>query len=165
MALSKILNQVQDDLGESAVRVILESSENLSRILGGTLSTMALSKILNRVQDDLGESAIRVILESSESLSRIFGRTLLALALSKVLNRVQDDLGELAISYQLSAISYQLSAIRVILESSENLSRILGGTLSAMALSKVLNRVQDDICPISRIAYFAICTERKKGQS
>nr|PMK50881.1 hypothetical protein BCT98_03075 [Vibrio breoganii] len=77
--------------GESAIRVILESSENLSRILGRTLSAMAPSKILNRVQDDLGDSAIRVILESSESLSRIFGRTLLVLALSKVLNRVQDD--------------------------------------------------------------------------
>ncbi|MEZ9918309.1 hypothetical protein, partial [Vibrio breoganii] len=73
------------------LRVILESSESLSKILGRTLLAMALSKILNRVQDDLGESAIRVILESSEILSRIFGRTLLALALSKVLNRVQDD--------------------------------------------------------------------------
>ncbi|PML23374.1 hypothetical protein BCT82_15535 [Vibrio breoganii] len=75
MALSKVLNRVQDDLGESAVRVILERSENLSRILGRTLLAMALSKILNRVQDDLGDSAIRVILESSEILSRIFGRT------------------------------------------------------------------------------------------
>ncbi|PMO29455.1 hypothetical protein BCT12_06310 [Vibrio breoganii] len=77
--------------GESALRVILESSESLSRIFGRTLLAMAPSKVLNRVQDDLGESAIRVILESSKSLSRIFGRTLLALALSKVLNRVQDD--------------------------------------------------------------------------
>ncbi|PML93634.1 hypothetical protein BCT64_13355 [Vibrio breoganii] len=77
--------------GESALRVILESSENLSRILSGTLPAMALSKILNRVQDDWGESALRVILERSENLSRILGGTLSALALSKVLNRVQDD--------------------------------------------------------------------------
>ncbi|WP_206747527.1 hypothetical protein, partial [Vibrio breoganii] len=40
-----------------------------------------------------------------------------------------------------------------------------GGTLLAKALSKVLNRVQDDICPISRIAYFAICTKRKKASA
>ncbi|MEZ9912608.1 hypothetical protein AB4346_07290 [Vibrio breoganii] len=76
MALSKILNRVQDDWGESALRVILESSESLSRILGHTLLALALSKILNRVQDDWGESALRVILESSESLSRILGSTL-----------------------------------------------------------------------------------------
>ncbi|PMO60892.1 hypothetical protein BCT06_11770 [Vibrio breoganii] len=57
------------------------------------------------------------------------------------------------------------SALRVILESSENLSRILGGTLLAKALSKVLNRVQDDNCPISRIAYFVICTKRKKARA
>ncbi|WP_206747525.1 hypothetical protein, partial [Vibrio breoganii] len=62
MALSKILNQVQDDWGDSVIRVILESSECLSRILGRTLLALALSKILNRVQDDLGELAIRVIL-------------------------------------------------------------------------------------------------------
>ncbi|PMG86402.1 hypothetical protein BCU83_04105 [Vibrio breoganii] len=92
MAPSKVLNRVQDDLGESAIRVILESSESLSRILAPTLSAMALSKILNRVQDDLGESAVSVILESSENLSRILGGTLLAMALSKVLNRVQDDI-------------------------------------------------------------------------
>ncbi|PMM23254.1 hypothetical protein BCT59_03975 [Vibrio breoganii] len=73
MALSKILNRVQDDLGDSAIRVILESSEILSRIFGRTLLAMALSKVLNRVQDDWGESALRVILESSENLSRILG--------------------------------------------------------------------------------------------